>query len=214
MQRLKSGHTCKTKQPHSLSEAYFHETNKKPRLLETYQNRDGRNPQEDMRFVPHIGQHSLQSEYERNLLILHHLTGNVTQNGFVNNANALQENQMLRLQNIRGFNLINGIGNNVPSVGSNAELSDFTLRLKLIDEQINAILKRRSSSSFAQSHHACSSMNQTQLQLGQQHHIARTGVFNLSGLQMNGMNSTGDLSLHPHNIVPSMSELVQGINFY
>ena len=94
MQRLKSGHTCKTKQPHSLSEAYFHETNKKPRLLETYQNREGRNPQEDMRFVPHIGQHSLQSEYERNLLILHHLTGNVTQNGFVNNTNALQENQM------------------------------------------------------------------------------------------------------------------------
>ena len=208
MQRLNSGHTHNTNQSQPLPEAYFYEMNKKRRLLELYQNREGRNPQEDMRFVPHIGQQSLQSEYERNLLLLHHLTGNVTQNGFVNNTNALQENQMSRSQHICGLNLINGVRNYVPSVGSNAELSDFTLRLKLIDEQINAILKRRSSTSFAQSHHAYSSMNQTQPELGQQDHIARSGVFNLIGLQMNGTNSTCDLSLHPHNIIPSMSRLV------
>ena len=120
-----------------------------------------------MRFVPHIVQQSLQSENERNLHLLHYLTGNVMQNGFVNNNNALQEIQMSRVQNVCGFYLINGVGNNVHSVGSNAELSDFKLRLKLIDEQINAILKRHSSSSFAQSHHECNSMNQTQPQLGQ-----------------------------------------------
>ena len=185
-----------TSKPYSSSESDFFNTHREHPLFQenakTNENHNGfilqksnqivesKNEQLNMNATPQIDSNASQLMYGRNLLPFNNTQTQAMQNSFLYKANVLTQYQAMLSRGACASNSFNRIGYDLAS-GSDVNLLGSDFQIQLIDEKINAILKRRSAILSTQNH------------MQRQDHNLYTGILNLNGFEINTTNFYGSL---------------------